>query len=669
MGTKCNGTAMRRFLIPALLIAAPALAEETPIVVTGRALDAPAQTGTASVSLSVQQLQSSPSGRIEEVLSTVAGLQQFRRADSRSSNPTAQGITLRGLGGNASGRTLVLLDGVPMGDPFFGSVPLSALAPERLVAVRISRGSTSGAFGAGGVAGTIELTSAGAELGLLNASAAADDRGDSELSASFAPRLGQGFAVVSARWDRGQGFWTSPLAQRVPASVRARYGSWSTALRGVAAITDDIELQARGLLYEDHRTLRFAGADNSARGQDASLRLVGREAWAFDALAYVQARDFSNVVVSSTTFNKTLDQFATPATGLGGKFELRPPVGGGHILRLGADWRMGSGVTKEAAYNAATGALTARRQAGGRQSDLGLFVEDDWTLGPLSLTAGARVDRWSQSGGFFREANAAGTATTDNTFVNRAGWSATFRGGAAFNPGGGVTLRAAGYTGLRLPTLNELYRPFTVFPVTTRANAALANEQLRGFEAGVDWVPSPGVALTITAFDNRIKGAIANVTIAPNLRERRNVDAARARGVELGAGVKLGKFSLDGSLSWTDAKVEASVTSVALNHLRPAQVPELSASTTLGWHPRAGGDLAFTLRHTGAQFEDDMQSDVLPAATTIGAYVQVPLAKHFVLVLRGENLTDAQVITRNQAGSIDLGGPRTVWLGVKVGLR
>jgi len=37
-----------------------------------------------------------------------------------------------------------------------------------------------------------------------------------------------------------------------------------------------------------------------------------------------------------------------------------------------------------------------------------------------------------------------------------------------------------------LPTLNELYRPFTVFPVTTRAPAALANEELRGFEAGQD---------------------------------------------------------------------------------------------------------------------------------------------------------------------------------------
>ena len=37
-------------------------------------------------------------------------------------------------------------------------------------------------------------------------------------------------------------------------------------------------------------------------------------------------------------------------------------------------------------------------------------------------------------------------------------------------------------------------------------------------------------------------------------------------------------------------------------------------------------------------------------------------------VLRGENLTNEAIVTRNQSGAIDLGVPRTVWAGVKVGL-
>src|SRR3546814_7666933 len=46
-----------------------------------------------------------------------------------------------------SSRALMLLDGVPVADPFFGYIPLSALAPERLAGIRVTRGGGSGPFG------------------------------------------------------------------------------------------------------------------------------------------------------------------------------------------------------------------------------------------------------------------------------------------------------------------------------------------------------------------------------------------------------------------------------------------------------------------------------------------------------------------------------------------
>ncbi len=665
---------MRRALalLPCALCAAPATAQDEPaepIVVTGRGLDtAQAMAAYSSVVLTRDRAAASASGRLEEVLAAAPGFQQFRRADSRSANPSAQGVTLRGLGGNASSRTLVLLDAVPQADPFFGYVPFSALPFERLERAVITGGGGSGAFGSGAVAGTIELFSAGPdELGAASGAALVNDRGESEVSASLAPRLGGGFAVISGRWDRGKGFWTTPANQRVPASVRARFDGWSTGLRGVAPLTADVELQARGLVFDDHRTLRFAGANSSSSGADASLRLVGRGAWQFDALGYVQARDFSNVVISSTSFRKTLDQRQTPSLGLGGKLELRPPLGEAHNLRLGVDWRRASGETHEDAYSAVTGLITARRRAGGVNSDLGLFAETDWAIGPALLTASARADRWIIREGRFTEIAANGNATSDLRFPDRAGWKASFRGGLLIEAGERVKLRAAAYTGLRQPTLNELYRPFVVFPVTTRANAALANERLEGFEAGVDLAPAPGVTLKLTAFDNRVKGAIANVTIGPNLRERRNVDAVHARGIEFAGTAKLGAFDLDLTFAAIDSRVEGSGASAALDGKRPAQVPKFSAGATVAWRPRDGVLLSATLRHVGAQFEDDLETDLLPAATTLSVVATMPLTGKLGLVLRGENLTDARVITRNQAGSIDLGAPRTLWAGVKLG--
>lgn len=652
------------------------------IVVTGRGLDeAPASPAYDSQVLGRAEIDRAPSGRIEDVLGQVAGFQQFRRSDSRSTNPSAQGVTLRALGGNAAARTLVLLDGVPLADPMFGSVPLAAIDPERLGAIRVTRGGGSGAFGAGAVAGTIALESADADtLGRFRGEVLVDDRGETSLSGGIAPKLGAGFADISARWDRGAGFWTTPVDQRVPASAKAAYDSWSLSPRAVAPLAPDVELQARGLVFDDHRTLRFVGANSHSFGEDASLRLVGRGPWQFDVLGYVQARGFSNVVIASSSTVRpllSLNQRSTPSTGLGAKAEIRPPLGSAQLLRMGVDWRRAEGSLWEDSYFPASGVLKEHHHAGGRNDDVGFFAEDDVTLGALVLTAGGRADRWSIADGYVQYTSPAGAPISPAAggFIlpsgDRAGWAFSGRGGAVWRAVPNLSLRASAYSGFRQPTLNELYRTFVVSPVTTRNNPNLINEVLKGYEAGVDVTALPGVTLRATAFYNRVEHAIANVTIGTNLQQRQNVRAIRARGVEAGAGLSLGRVSLEASLALTDAVVEAP--GAAINGLRPAQTPKLAANAALAWRPRIGGRegwlVSAQLRQIGNQSEDDLNSSFLPAATTLGAVVEAPLGHGLTLIARGENLGDARVETRNLAGSIDLGAPRTVWLGLRAGLR
>jgi outer membrane receptor protein involved in Fe transport len=637
------------------------------IIVTGQGLDPALSTGIyATTTLEREEIVSSASGRIEDVLRNVAGFQQFRRADSRSSNPSAQGVTLRALGGNATSRALVLLDGVPLADPFFGYIPLSAIAPETLGTIRVTRGGGSGPFGAGALAGTIELESAAPGEAFLG-SLGVNDRAETETSGVLTQRLGRGFAVVSGRWDRGQGFFTTPDAQRVPATARAGFDSWNAALRAVAPLTDDVELQARVAVFRDARTLRLRGADSTSAGEEASIRFVGRGRWQFDALAYVQARDFSNVVISATRFTPTLDQRRTPSTGIGGKFELRPPIAEGHDIRIGVDYRRADGALQEEALNAVSGAVTERRRAGGATANLGIFVEDDWQIGPLTINGGLRADRSSITGGFYRAVSPAGVVVSEVVAPDRVDWTLTWRAGALLYATRRLDLRAAAYTGLRLPTLNELYRPFVVFPVVTEANADLGNERLEGYEIGFDWQPVNALVLSVTAFDNEVENAIANVTIAPNLRRRANLPAIEARGIEASLDARFGEVSLAGALAWTDAEVRGEGPSAELDGLTLAQTPKLAATLTLAWQPALGWRFAGTLRHVSAQFEDDRETDRLPPATTLDAFLTAPLSGKLALVLRGENLANERIVTRNQAGSTDLGTPRTGWIGLRYG--
>jgi iron complex outermembrane receptor protein len=57
---------------------------------------------------------------------------------------------------------------------------------------------------------------------------------------------------------------------------------------------------------------------------------------------------------------------------------------------------------------------------------------------------------------------------------------------------------------------------------------------------------------------------------------------------------------------------------------------------------------------------------LLPAATTVDRSARAQVAPGVALVARAENLFDETVVTRNAGGSIDLGTPRILWLGLRL---
>lgn len=665
-----------------LILPLPALAQD--IVVTGRGLDVPpGEAAYAVAEIDRERLTESASGRIEDVLRDAAGAAQFRRADSRSAHPTAQGITLRGLGGNASSRALLLLDGVPQADPFGGWVPFPAYLPERLASVRITRGGGSGYHGAGALAGTIELTSADAAmLGPLALTGFYGSRESIDLVATGGAKLGAGSLTIAGQFARGDGFIPIVEENRGPADRAAPYRQASLALRSVFPVGESVELQANLSGFSDERDRGTDFTAMTSQGADASVRLVGRGRWRWSALAYLQHRDFSSgfasVSAGRATASPTLDQ-RVPATGAGARLEIEPPIGGGATLRLGGDLRQASGRTQEL-YTYVAGRPTRRRSAGGETLTGGLFADLSLERGPLTLSAGGRVDRWTISRGSLFEAPLAGGATlTDSRFADRSGWEASGRAGIAVRLAPAVSLRSAAYTGWRLPTLNELYRPFRAGTDATAANPLLDPERLAGAEAGIDLTPTPTLTLSATGYWNRIRGAIGNVTLGigpgsfPGVgfvaaggayRQRLNLDAIVAKGAEVDLRWRSGPWRASASWAFTDAGVEATGAAAALDGKRPAQVARHQGSVSLGWM-RERASVSVTGRYIGSQFEDDQNARMLSDAVTFDARVAVPLTAGLAIEVRGENLSDARVetaITGN--GILELATPRTLWVGV-----
>ena len=662
----------------ALLFATPAFAQDEDIVVTGQPL--PASIGEEAYDVAVvdrDRIVATASGRIEDVLRDVAGLTQFRRSDARSANATSQGATLRGLGGNASSRALLVLDGVPQSDPFGGWITWPAYAPERLGSVRVTRGGGSGTYGSGALAGTIEMESVGSGQGLTG-SMAYGSRASVDGSAMLSGKLGQGFGFLSATYARGDGFIPIVAARRGTADIAAPYEQATLTARGVASLDAQTELQASVMGFTDRRERGTVLSDNGGDGADASVRLVHKGRWGVQALGYVQTRKFTSRAVAvdatRTTVTQTVNQYNVPSTGLGGRLEIRPPLGEAVELRLGADVRRTTGETNEL-FTYVAGKPTRIREAGGQSDTAGAFAELSAKLEALTLTGGVRADRWwIRDGRLVERTLATGTSIRNELAPDRQGWEPTARAGLAYEAGI-VTLRAAAYLGWRLPTLNELYRPFRVGADATAANPALAPERMKGAELGIDLTPAEGVSLRATAFTNKLTDAIGNVTLAQGpgtfpgvgfvagaYRQRVNFDAVRSNGVELDARIERGEWRLAASYAYSDARISGSGRAAALEGLRPAQVPAHTASGTLGWR-----GLSTTLRYVSAQFEDDSNSRRLNDAVTLDAVAVVPVTDRMSLFVRGENVTNARVETAISAsGVIERAAPRTIWIGLRL---
>jgi len=671
------------------LLAAPAATAQdfqNDIIVTGRGLAAaPGEAGYDVTEIGRERLEHSASGRLEDILRDIPGFQQFRRSDARSANPTSQGATFRALGGNASSRALLLLDGVPQTDPFGGWISWPAYDPRRLGRIRVTRGGGSGANGAGALAGTIELESAGPEeLAGLAAGLAHGSRDGVDAHMGYGARLGAGFASVSAALARGDGFVPVVAEQRGPADRPSPYRQASLALRAVAPLGATAELQANLSAFTDARERGTAFSDILSEGADASLRLVGRGRLPFAALAYLQVRDFANsfaaVTAARAAATRTLDQYSVPSTGLGARFEARPAFGAVE-LRLGADWRETEGRTREL-FQFVAGTPTRARVAGGRTRTIGAFAELGWDGSDISLTAGGRIDRWWIEDGHLRERLiATGTELTDARFPDRGGWEPTGRAAISWRASPRVTLRAAAYRGWRLPTLNELYRPFRLGADATAANESLTPERLTGIEAGAEIRPARGARLGITLFANRLQDGIANVTLGQGpgvfpgvgfvaaggqFRRRGNLEAILSRGVEVDASLSLGRFRLAAGYSFAAAEVRAGGAALPLDGLRPAQAPRHHASATLSWHGARGATAALTARYVGSQYEDDLNRQLIPDAMTLDAVAVLPLASGVALEARAENLADARVVAGiSGAGIVERATPRTLWIGLR----
>ena len=704
-------------------LAAPAPLALPPLTVTATRIPQDAATLPLSVEvISGETLRDAPALTLDDTLRRSAAFSLFRRSGSLTANPTAQGVSLRGIGPSGASRALVLLDGVPVNDPFGGWIAWTKLPVAALDRVEIVRGGGSAAWGGASLGGVIHLISSPLLPPVNNLSSSPESVTNmvtqSAGSVATPARAVPGQRVtnkvtlvpVSARGSATVGDFRTRAAEGTATLITDsgrdafRLDAATFATDGVPLVRDpglidmpaDSEYQRVGLTWarriSETTTLTTAARTwreergngtpyqrNSGEDLFASVSLAGTPrngpAWSFTL--YAQEQDFrsafSAVNAARSAEIPASDQYAVPAVAFGSSVQLTwgdasalgaPGADASDaVTTLGLDARHVDGETRERFFFNGT-EFTRERHAGGAQSVAGLFATHARPLAPdLVLTTGARLDATRRADGRRLENTiATGAVLFDEAYADRDDLAFSPSLGLAWRTTETLTVRAAVYSAYRTPTLNELYRPFRIGSITTRANPELYSETLLGGELGLAYAaPSGGRGLRTTVFHNELSDAVANVTLDATTRQRRNLDAVRVRGLELGGYWQAAPaLRLDGDYLFSDARVRSGgFGAEALDGKRLAQVPRHTVSLGAAWQATRALEFDLRARWFSAQFEDDINTLELASATRIDLAVRFALSARLRFTLAVENLFDAEIETaRTNAGLVSIGPPR-----------
>jgi outer membrane receptor protein involved in Fe transport len=334
------------------------------------------------------------------------------------------------------------------------------------------------------------------------------------------------------------------------------------------------------------------------------------------------------------TVRLTVDQ-RVPVAAVGGAVQWSKVFGARSVFTAGFDMRHTDGDSEEDVYGAVTPAvpgadgvtlpsrLVTRRIAGGTQRSVGAFVSNIYTpTDRLVLTLSARADSWTNYEGHrFETSVSTGLPTANNadSLPDKSDTALSPRVAALYHVNSRLTGWAAFNSGFRAPSLNELYRQFSIGLLVTRANDQLGPERLLGGEAGVNVALANNLTARFTWFDNRVKNPVSNITIGTNLQQRQNLGRTRIRGLQSDVEYRLNTMlRVTAGYIYNQAKVtDGGVENADLVGKYLAQVPVHRGSVQVSYTNPRLATLSVGLQMSGLQFNDDQNLNAIPDPTLL----------------------------------------------------
>lgn len=608
--------------------------------------------------VSQEQIRSSPAQSVDQLLRDIPGM-NFTAVPASASDPTGHQTKMRGLGNS---KVLVLLDGVPLHDPFYLTTQWFKVPMSNIERIEVLRGGNSSLWGNMAVAGVINIVTKRPRVNAGEFQASIGTQGSWNLAVSRDVALSDKVRInLTADSFHTDGYQATPEAYRYrfPQKQPTRADHRNVALTVHVQPDDTLRGYARFGYHEQDQQIGYEHGENRQKSPDVALhlekklsnrRMLVGSAWsqyvAFDKLngnsCYYQG---GTVCLTSSSPALTREKAIGPVVQFySQQGRLRYRESGSALIystRLsptfyavttGVDARRLSARDTELFFNTpqspavSQGRFDSATEGRGVQTFYGLYGQVKAAPSEqLDVTLSARADHYEIDGRDNRRTLASGVTS---------GGPLPSTGKTAFNPSiaaryelaDSLSLRAAAYKAFRAPGFNNLTRTFGTGTSTTIANPDLAPENLRGLEAGADY-RTGSLNLGLTYFRYNITDMIATFTARANsapqqvqlicggamlptcggaARYYTNDQDGVARGVETSVNWRYSRsLSMDIHATHTETHLTRTgpVVTDPLN-VQLAGVPKNVATVAMNWTPGGNWRARVQGRYSGAMLLD-----------------------------------------------------------------
>jgi iron complex outermembrane receptor protein len=667
--------------------------------------------------LTKEALEVAPDQTIDQILKNVPGV-ILNDTPYYQKDPTGQGINVRGLG---NARTLVLIDGVPANDAFYGTVQWNLVPMSSIDSVEFIRGGVSSLWGNYGMGGVINIKTKTPVNSQQEASASYGAFGTGNVAASKDLIASENLQLrFSADYFNTDGYQNiATISPASPTSIKNGQGDAAShnsnvRMQGYFKATQD----TNGFFRLGYHTMSdlssgYAFATNIMQETD----LAGGTTTRLDDKSKVDV----NFFYENTGFNKQNGSTTTvksnnipantpyinanykdPYSTVGASAQFTQEVTGlvdQYVVGVDARNIAGSNQTNNLNNN---GTSAAVNYAQGQQSFYGLMgqLKSKAESFPLETTLAARVDQWNSQTPTSYNAGPNGANPAYQNIPNQSKTQVSPTLGLLYKMSKDWDLRSAAYQAFHAPGMNNTLRSYGSSTGYSFANPNLTPETMTGYEVGTDYRWKGGFA-QLTAFNNYIQNAVASYSLSSKsatdvalakslcgatgnpLTGTGNVGICNSTSISyytnnqnlLSQGIEFqfhhdisSKWATDANYAFTSTKLTMSATSDPINK-QVGGVPQNILGGGLTYFPVPQASFTATIRYVGSSWMNTANTLPVAAYAVVGLRANYEMTKNTTVYASAVNLFNRQYITfgtGNNNSSYVLGMPQAISVGARI---